>query len=61
MPVVQITIAEGRTAEQKRRMAERVTQAVVEELNTSPESITLLIYELGKDHIAKSGRILSEP
>lgn len=60
MPIVQITIAEGRTAEQKRRMAEKVTEVLVRELNAPPESITLLIYELGKDHIAKSGVLLSE-
>lgn len=60
MPIVQITLAEGRTQEQKKRMAEKVTDVLVQELNTPPESITVLIYELGRDHIAKSGKLLSD-
>ena len=60
MPVIQITMAEGRTSEQKRVIAKKITDVMVEELHLSPEQITLFIYELGKDHIAKGGTFLSE-
>ncbi|PKL59981.1 MAG: 4-oxalocrotonate tautomerase [Methanomicrobiales archaeon HGW-Methanomicrobiales-4] len=60
MPVVQITMAEGRTPEQKRAVAEKVTDVLVRELNTPADSITIFIYELGKDHIAKAGVLLSD-
>jgi len=60
MPIVQITLGEGRTPEQKRAVAEKVTEVLVRELNTPPESITVLMYELGKDHIAKAGVLLSD-
>ncbi len=60
MPAVQITMAEGRTQEQKRAVAKRVTDVLVEELGVSPDAITVFIYELGRDHIAKSGVFLSE-
>jgi 4-oxalocrotonate tautomerase len=60
MPIVQITIAQGRSAEQKRAVAMQVTDVLVRELKTPPESVTVLIYELEKDHIAKAGVLLSE-
>lgn len=60
MPVVQITMAEGRTPEQKRAVAKRITDVMVEELNIAPEIITIFIYDLGKDHIAKAGIMLSD-
>ncbi|MFH0967721.1 MAG: 2-hydroxymuconate tautomerase [Methanobacteriota archaeon] len=60
MPVVQITLAEGRTPEQKRAVAEKVTEVLVRELNTPADTVTILIYELGKDHIAKAGKLLSD-
>lgn len=60
MPIVQITMAEGRTPEQKRAIAKRITEVMVEELNIAPEIITIFIYDLGKDHIAKAGVMLSD-
>lgn len=60
MPIVQITMAEGRTPEQKRAVAEKVTEVLVRELNTPADSVTVFIYELEKDHIAKGGILLSE-
>lgn len=60
MPIIQITLAEGRTADQKKAVAEKVTDVLVKELRVSPESITVFIYELGRDHIARGGVLLSE-
>ncbi len=60
MPIIQITLAEGRTPEQKKAVAEKVTDVLVQELNVSPDSITVFLYELSKDHIARGGVLLSE-
>ncbi|HWQ65626.1 MAG TPA: 2-hydroxymuconate tautomerase [Methanospirillum sp.] len=60
MPTVQITLAEGRTPEQKRAVAKRVTDVLVEELQVPPETIMVFIYELGRDHIARGGVLLSD-
>jgi 4-oxalocrotonate tautomerase len=60
MPIIQITLAEGRTAEQKKAVAEKVTDVLVQELNVSPDSITVFLYELSKDRIARGGVLLSE-
>lgn len=60
MPIIQITLAEGRTAEQKKAVASKVTDVLVNELGVTPETVTVFIYELGKDHIARGGVLLSE-
>lgn len=60
MPIIQITMAEGRTPEQKKAVAEKVTDVLVQELRVPADSITVFIYELGRDHIAKAGVLLSE-
>jgi 4-oxalocrotonate tautomerase family enzyme len=38
MPMVQITMLEGRTTEQKRKIAQRITDASVEEAGTSAKA-----------------------
>ena len=40
MPVIQITMLQGRTADQKRKIAKRVTDALVEEAGAKREGIT---------------------
>lgn len=60
MPTVQITMAEGRTPQQKRAIAKRITEVMVEELKVPPETIMVFIYDLEKDHIARGGVMLSD-
>jgi 4-oxalocrotonate tautomerase family enzyme len=42
MPMVQITLLEGRTADQKRKIAGRITDALVEEAGTRREAIVIV-------------------
>ena len=46
---------EGRTIEQKREMAKRVTQAIVETLNCKPEAVQIIMHEMAKDQLANGG------
>jgi 4-oxalocrotonate tautomerase family enzyme len=39
MPMVQITMLQGRTADQKRKIAKRITDALVEEAGAKREAI----------------------
>jgi 4-oxalocrotonate tautomerase len=55
MPHIQITMLEGRTPEQKRKLAERVTQAVVEEIGTSREAVTMSFVEVSPANYAAAG------
>ena len=48
MPMIQITMLAGRTAEQKRRIAQRITDVMVEETKTAREGIAVAFYEVPK-------------
>jgi 4-oxalocrotonate tautomerase len=47
MPIIQFNIMEGRTVEQKKRLAEKVTETVVEVLGVKRENVRILIHEMG--------------
>ena len=55
MPNVVIDFLEGRTIEQKREMAKRVTDAIVQTLNCKPEAVQIIMHEVSKDQIANGG------
>lgn len=60
MPIVQIDMIEGRTAEQKRELAKKVTQAIVETAKCPPEAVSIVIRETSKENIAKAGILMSD-
>ncbi len=60
MPVVTVTMARGRSYEQKKRMAEEIAGTVSRILAVPPERVTILIHELEKENIAIAGTLLSE-
>lgn len=55
MPIVQIELLEGRNVEQKRAMARKVTEAIVETLNCKPEAVKIIMRELKTEHLATAG------
>ncbi|QYN44715.1 MULTISPECIES: 2-hydroxymuconate tautomerase [unclassified Gilliamella] len=57
MPNVTIDFLEGRTIEQKREMAKRVTDAIVQTLNCKPEAVQIIMHELSKDQLANGGEL----
>jgi len=60
MPVVTITMARGRSYDQKKRMTEEVTRALTSTLGVPQERVTILIHELEKENIALQGTLLTE-
>jgi 4-oxalocrotonate tautomerase len=58
MPMVQITMLEGRTAEQKRRLAQRITDALVEEAGTKREGIMIAFHEVTRESYASGGVLM---
>jgi 4-oxalocrotonate tautomerase len=55
MPQVQITMLEGRTLEQKRRVAQRITEVLVEDAGASREAINISFVEVPKENYASAG------
>jgi 4-oxalocrotonate tautomerase len=55
MPHIQITMLEGRSPEQKRKVAERITQTMVEEIGTTREAVTVAFVEVAPANYAQAG------
>jgi 4-oxalocrotonate tautomerase family enzyme len=51
---------DGRTTEQKRRAAKRITEVLHEELNVNPEKLTIVFIELPRDSYASNGTLISD-
>jgi 4-oxalocrotonate tautomerase len=58
MPIVTITMTQGRTAEQKRRMFTEVTEALHQSLGAPKSAVRSMINEIPKAHFAIAGESL---
>jgi len=55
VPLVQITMLEGRTVDQKRKLAQRITDALVEEAGARREAIVVAFHEVSRESYASGG------
>ncbi len=55
MPHIQITLLEGRTPEQKRKIVERITDVIVEEAGTKREGVTITLIDVSPADYATAG------
>jgi len=55
VPLVQVTMVEGRSPEQKRALLEKLTDAVVETLGAKRETVRVILYEVPKAHWGVGG------
>jgi 4-oxalocrotonate tautomerase len=60
MPLVQITMLAGRTADQKRRVAKRITDVLVEEAGARREGIVVAFHEVSKESYASGGELMAD-
>lgn len=60
MPIIEMHLSEGRTAEQKRKVAHAVTEAVIHALGVKSESVRILITEHGNEEFYVAGETLAE-
>ena len=60
MAHVQVTMLQGRTTEQKRRAAKRMTEVLHEELNVNPEKLTIVFIEVPRDSYASNDTLISD-
>lgn len=60
MPFVQITWLAGRTPEQKRKLVERVTQALIEDGRAKLENIQVTFVDLPPTDYAEGGVIVAD-
>lgn len=60
MPHVQITMLKGRTIDQKRKIVQRVTDAIAEEGKTAKEGVTITIVEVEREDYAHGGVLIAD-
>ncbi len=58
MPLIQITLLKGRTTEQKRRIAERITEVMVEEAKSPRDGIVVTFVDVEQDSYARGGVLM---
>lgn len=60
MPLVEVTLAEGRTADQVRNLMREVHQAVLRTVDTRTEHIRVIVREVPRSHWATGDVTLTE-
>jgi len=60
MPLVEITMLEGRTADQKRKLVARITEAMVEEAAARRDAVVVAIHEVSKESYASGGVLIAD-
>lgn len=60
MPTIRVELMEGRTLEQKKNLVKALTQAVVDTLDSKPESVDVLLYDIKRHDWATGGQLWSE-
>ena len=61
MPFIKIELSAGRTQEQKLKVAEDVTHALVEHCGCSPESVAVVFSDVQPSDWAVAGKFLGQP
>jgi 4-oxalocrotonate tautomerase len=60
MPLVQITMLSGRTVDQKRKIAQRITDVIVEEARTERQAVVVTFHEVSKESYASGGVLVAD-
>lgn len=61
MPIVEMTLIEGRSFEMKKKMVEAVTAAIVDTLEAPRETVRIVIREVPAWHFAAGGTLKGTP
>jgi 4-oxalocrotonate tautomerase len=60
MPDVHISWLEGRTTDQKRKVAERITQVLLEEVGIRPEATHIVFVDVPATNFAAAGVLVAD-
>ncbi len=60
MPHIQITMLKGRSVEQKRKLVQRVTDAIAEEAGAAKEGVVITIVEVEREDYARGGVLMAD-
>ena len=57
MPIIHVSLFEGRSVEAKRAFVKAVTDCSVEFLQCKPEGVTIILSEMSTEDYAKGGKL----
>ena len=57
MPIARIELIKGRTVDQKRLMAKKITDVVSEIAEVPPDAVDVIFYEIEREDFASSGTL----
>ncbi|NWG73751.1 MAG: 4-oxalocrotonate tautomerase [Rubrivivax sp.] len=60
MPTIRVELFEGRTVEQKRALAQALTEACVKTLGGSADGVDILFYDIARHDWATGGLLWSD-
>jgi 4-oxalocrotonate tautomerase len=60
MPLVHITMLTGRTTDQKRKLAQRITDVMVEEAGAKREAVVVAFNEVARESYASGGVLMAD-
>ena len=61
MPTIRVEMFEGRTVEQKRALAQALTEATARTLACAPDGIDIVFFDIAKHNWATGGKLWSDP
>lgn len=60
MPIVNINLIEGRSVEQKRELVKKVTEAICESVDVTPDHVRIILQDMAKHDYAIAGKLKSD-
>lgn len=60
MPTIRVELFEGRTVDQKRALAQALTEACVKTLGGSADGVDILFYDIARHDWATGGQLWSD-
>lgn len=58
MPIIQVSMFEGRTIDQKRKLVAEMTDAVVKSIGVKPEDVRIVIQDMAKHDYSIAGKLV---
>ena len=60
MPIVTIELIEGRSVEQKREMAKKITETIVEITKIPNDAVEIIFHDLKRENYSKAGVLATD-
>ncbi|WP_076997927.1 2-hydroxymuconate tautomerase [Variovorax sp. KK3] len=61
MPIIQVTLLEGRSRETKQRLIDLLTQAAIDAVGAPRENVRVMIWEIPPENFAVGGQVKPPP